>query len=73
MTTIWLPDDLVEIIDKVKIGRKDPTRSDTVRFLLLVALAEMSFLAPETKKALGVKIPQRREGRPLPSRVGMEG
>lgn len=53
-TTIWLPKDVVEIVDKVKNQRRDPTRSDTVRFLLLKALAEMSFLPEETKKALGV-------------------
>ena len=53
-TTVWLPKDLVEIVDKFKNQRRDPTRSDTVRFLLLKALAEMSFLPEETKKALGV-------------------
>jgi metal-responsive CopG/Arc/MetJ family transcriptional regulator len=53
-TTIWLPKDIVEIVDKIKNKRRDPTRSDTVRFLLLKALAEMSFLPEETKKALGV-------------------
>jgi metal-responsive CopG/Arc/MetJ family transcriptional regulator len=58
MTTIWLPEDLVQILDKVKLARKDPTRSDTVRFLVLKALAEMSFLPDETKKALGVEVLQ---------------
>jgi len=53
-TTVWLPKDLVEIVDKFKNQRRDPTRSDTVRFLLLKALAEMSFLPEETKKTLGV-------------------
>ena len=53
-TTVWLPKDLVEIVDNFKNQRRDPTRSDTVRFLLLKALAEMSFLPEETKKALGV-------------------
>jgi hypothetical protein len=53
-TTVWLPKDLVSIINKVKEDRKDPTRTDTVRYLLLRALADMSFLPKETKKALGV-------------------
>ena len=53
MTTVWLPSDVVSIVDKVKRDRKDPTRSDTVRFLLLKALADLSFLPEETKKALG--------------------
>ncbi len=55
-TTIWLPKDVVEIVDRVKNQRCDPTRSDTVCFLLLRALAEISFLSEETKKALGVGV-----------------
>ena len=54
-TTIWLPGDVVEIVDKVKEKRLDPRRSDTIRFLLLKALADMSFLPEESKKALGVR------------------
>jgi len=56
MTTIWLPEDLVDLLEKVRKSRKDPTRSDTVRFLILKALAEMSFLPDETKKALGIEV-----------------
>ena len=52
---MWLPEDLVSILDKVKNDRKDPTRSDTVRFLILRALAELSLLPLESKKALGIK------------------
>jgi len=59
MTTVWLPEDLVELLDKVKEDRKDPTRSDTVRFLLLKALADLSFLPEDTKKALGVVATKR--------------
>jgi len=55
MTTVWLPEDLLELLDKVKADRRDPTRSDTVRFLILKALAEMGFLPVETKRALGLK------------------
>lgn len=50
-----MPKDVVSLVDKVKVDRKDPTRTDTVRYLLLRALAEMSFLPKETKKALGLK------------------
>lgn len=53
-TTIWLPADVVMIVDKLKEARRDPTRSDTVRFLIMKALADMSFLPPETKKALAI-------------------
>jgi metal-responsive CopG/Arc/MetJ family transcriptional regulator len=52
-TTVWLPRDLVELVDKVRALRLDPTRSDTVRYLLLKALCDLSFLPDETKKALG--------------------
>jgi len=54
-TTVWLPKDVVEIVDEVREKRRDPARSDTVRFLLLRALADMSFLTTETKKALGLR------------------
>jgi metal-responsive CopG/Arc/MetJ family transcriptional regulator len=53
-TTVWLPKDVVSLVDKVKEDRKDPTRTDTVRYLLLRSLAEMSFLTEQTKKALGI-------------------
>jgi len=52
-TVVWLPGDLVDLVDKLKCERMDPTRSDTVRFLILKALAELSYLREETKKALG--------------------
>jgi len=54
MTTVWLPKDLKELVDKVQSDRRDPTRSDTVRWLILRALADLNFLPQETKKALGI-------------------
>ena len=62
MTTVWLPDDLVALLDKVKNDRKDPTRSDTVRFLILRSLADMSYLNPTTKKALGIQTKEVSDG-----------
>lgn len=53
-TTVWLSGELIQYVDKLKHARKDPTRADTIRFLILRALAEMSYLPPETKKALGI-------------------
>ena len=50
MTTIWLPQDLVDLVDEVKEKRMDPTRSDTVRYLILRALKDLSVLPDETKK-----------------------
>lgn len=54
-TTFWLPQDLSELVDKLKTARRDPTRTDTIRFLILKALADLSFLPEETKKALGIR------------------
>mgnify|MGYP001063582467 CR=1 FL=1 len=50
-----LPESLLKLIDKVGDKRRDPTRSDTVRVLLLQALATMSYLPDSEKKALGIK------------------
>lgn len=53
-TTVWLPADLVCLIDKIKEMRRDPTRSDTVRYLVLRALADLGFLPADTRRALGI-------------------
>jgi len=60
MTTIWLPDDLVDILDELKQARHDPHRSDTVRALILHALADLSLLSSETIRALGLKKSEER-------------
>lgn len=54
-TTLSLPDSLLRLIDEVRRKRRDPTRSDTVRVLILQALAAMSYLPSSEKKALGVE------------------
>lgn len=53
---ISLQEDLVDLLDKVKEDRKDATRSDTIRVLLLEALGAKSYLSKNTKKALGIVI-----------------
>jgi len=63
-TTFSLPKSLVELIDKVRSKRRDPTRSDTVRLLLLQALAAMSYISDGEKKALGIKTAPLPESRP---------
>jgi len=55
MTTIWLPQDLVGILDELKDARRDPTRSDTVRFLILLGLSNLGFLDKKSVKALGLQ------------------
>jgi metal-responsive CopG/Arc/MetJ family transcriptional regulator len=63
-TTVWLPADLVELIDEVRERRMDPTRSDTLRYLILRALCDMSLIPEDMMKALGFQTskagPQRR-------------
>jgi hypothetical protein len=53
-TSVRLPKQLFDIIQDVQRARGDPTRTDTIRFLLMHALAELSFLPEESKKAHGV-------------------
>lgn len=53
--SVSLPESLISIIEKTKEKRQDPTRSDTVRILILRALAEMALLPEETKAALGIR------------------
>jgi len=55
-TSICLPEQLFGIIVDVQRARSDPTRTDTIRFLLMHALAELSFLPEESKKAYGIGI-----------------
>ena len=53
--TFSLPESLLKLIERVREKRRDPTRSDTVRVLLLQALGSMDYLPGSEKKALGVK------------------
>jgi len=50
--TFSLPESLLRLVE---LKRSDPTRSDTVRVLLLQALGAMSYLPESKKKALGIK------------------
>lgn len=54
-TTFSLPESLLKLVEQVRQDRRDPTRSDTVRVLLLQALGTMSYLPESQKKALGIK------------------
>jgi hypothetical protein len=46
---------MLKLVDDVKCKRRDPTRSDTVRILLLHGLAALGYLPNSQKKALGIK------------------
>lgn len=52
--SISIPEVLVALIDSVKEDRTDPTRSDTIRVLLLQSLATMNYLSIQQLKALGL-------------------
>jgi metal-responsive CopG/Arc/MetJ family transcriptional regulator len=52
--SLSLPNGLVILIDEVGAKRHDPTRSDTVRILILEALAHLNYLPKDEMKALGV-------------------
>jgi metal-responsive CopG/Arc/MetJ family transcriptional regulator len=58
--TFSLPKSLVRLLETVQRKRRDPTRSDTARILLLQALGSMSYLSASEKKALGIV---ERQGR----------
>ena len=58
--TFSLPTSLLRLLEEVQRKRRDPTRSDTVRVLLLQALAAMSYLRGSEKKALGIKAEEVR-------------
>jgi metal-responsive CopG/Arc/MetJ family transcriptional regulator len=53
--TFSLPESVLKLVERVQQERRDPTRSDTVRVLLLQALAAMNYLPQSQKKALGFK------------------
>lgn len=52
--TLSLPESLLRLVERVRTARRDPTRSDTVRVLLLQALATMGYISTSEKKALGM-------------------
>ncbi|MDI6847229.1 MAG: hypothetical protein QMD23_03760 [Candidatus Bathyarchaeia archaeon] len=52
--SLCLDEGLIVLLDKVKEKRRDHSRSNTIRTLILQRLAEMSFLTDEEKKALEV-------------------
>jgi len=50
--SLCLDESLIDLLDKVKDRRRDHSRSNTIRTLILQQLAEMSFLTEDEKKAL---------------------
>jgi len=53
--TFSLPESILKLVEDLRRKRRDPTRSDTVRVLLLQALAAMNYISNSEKKALGIK------------------
>ncbi len=56
-----VPAALIEKIEQVRKARFDNKRADTIRFLILRALADLGFLSDSEKTALGLHTvtPQR--------------
>lgn len=50
--TVTIPSELVDKIDSVSKARFSKSRADTVRFLILKALADLGYLSDEEKNAL---------------------
>jgi metal-responsive CopG/Arc/MetJ family transcriptional regulator len=53
--TFSLPDQLLQMVDAVQLRRRDPTRSDTVRVLLLKALGDLGYLKEKEIAALTLR------------------
>ncbi len=53
--TVSLPKRLVQVVAQLQRERQDPTRSDTVRILILERLAQLGYLTSEQTRALGIE------------------
>ena len=53
--SVSLPEALLSLIEQMKVRRQDPTRSDTVRVLILHGLAGFGLLPDEVRVALGIR------------------
>jgi metal-responsive CopG/Arc/MetJ family transcriptional regulator len=53
--SICLPEALLSLIEQMKVKRHDPTRSDTIRVLILHGLADFDLLPDEVRAALGIR------------------
>jgi metal-responsive CopG/Arc/MetJ family transcriptional regulator len=56
--SVSLPPNIIDKVEELQRRRSDPTRSDTIRVLLLHALAEHNLLSPEEEEAMGIKRPR---------------
>ena len=54
-TSVCLPEWMLELIEEIKRGKGDSTRSETIRSLLMQSFAALSYLPDESKKALGIR------------------
>jgi hypothetical protein len=53
-STTWIPNPVLNKIKSLQTLRGDEHMSTTIKFLLLKALADLSFLSTEEKQALGM-------------------
>lgn len=52
-----LPERVIQMVETVQQARHDPTKSDTVRVLLLKALADLGYLKAREVNALMFAVP----------------
>lgn len=53
---VSLPENLIVLVDRIRMDRGDPSRSDTFRFLLNYALGNLSYFPDARKKALNIAV-----------------
>jgi hypothetical protein len=53
-STVYVPKDLLELIDKCGKDRMDSSRANTIRFLLHRSFADIGYMSEDSKRALGL-------------------
>ena len=53
-STVYVPKDPLELIDKCGEDRMDSSKADTIRFLLLRSLADIVYMSEDSKRSLGL-------------------
>jgi len=54
-TSVWFPLDILDLVDKVKDDRRDPSRSVTFRFLVFLGLDRLGYLDDDTRRGMGLE------------------
>jgi len=52
-STVFLSNEMVILIDRLKRLRRDPTRATTIRYIIMRIMADLDLLSEEEKKLVG--------------------